>query len=446
MANYSRRKVHRRRRISLLLCIFALSVVLIAGILGISSILSDKDNSSQSVSGSSSGIPSSNTANSEIPFKETTVTVISTGDIMVHSTQLDGAYVSDGVYDFSAFFKEASTYFKKADLAIANLEVTFGGKEHGAFTGYPVFNTPDSLADVIKESGLNLLLTSNNHSYDTGLAGLIRTAKVLKEKGIEFIGTKEIETDPSYIVKKVNNINIGITDYTYETTGANSGGQKYLNGILLKEEANNLVNSFSYYDLDKFYDEAQKTIEAMKNEGAEFIVFYLHWGNEYQLNANTYQKAIAQELSNMGVDMIIGSHPHVVQPIELITSEDGQNSTVCLYSTGNAISNQRQELMNPECTTGHTEDGMLFYYTFDKYSDGTVKLSSVDIVPAWVDKKGSGTGAEYILYPLENENSYSNFSLTANTAKNSYNRTKNIVASGLTEIQQYLGCEVRFEH
>ena len=91
------------------------------------------------------------------------------------------------------------------------------------------------------------------------------------------------------------------------------------------------------------------------------------------------------------------------------------------------------------------EDGMLFYYTFDKYSDGTVKLSSVDIVPAWVDKKGSGSSAEYILYPLENENSYSQFSLSANTAKNSYTRTKNIVASGLTEIQQYLGCEVRFK-
>ena len=90
------------------------------------------------------------------------------------------------------------------------------------------------------------------------------------------------------------------------------------------------------------------------------IVFYIHWGEEYQLSANTWQKSIAQKLSNLGVDIIIGSHPHVVQPIELIHSEDGENTTVCLYSTGNAVSNQRQEIMD-SCPSGHTEDGLFFY-------------------------------------------------------------------------------------
>ena len=284
MARYSKKRRKTKSRISLILCIFALCAVLVAGVFGIKSLLpaeSSTTDSTSSVTDDSASQPK------EEEFVETTATILSTGDIMVHSTQLDGAKVSDGSYDFSAFFAMTKTYFKNADLSIANLEVTFGGSESGAYSGYPMFNTPDSLADVIKDSGLNLLLTSNNHSYDTGLFGLQRTARVLKKKGIEFIGTKETVDDPTYLVKNVNNINIGITNFTYETTGANSGGKKYLNGMVLKEEANNLVNSFNYYDLDSFYDQAEQIISGMKNDGAEFIVFYMHWGNEYQTYANT---------------------------------------------------------------------------------------------------------------------------------------------------------------
>lgn len=100
---------------------------------------------------------------------ETEATVLSTGDIMVHSTQITGAQTASGDYDFSPYFKHLSSYFKAADLSVANLEVTFGGTESGKYSGYPAFNTPDSLADAIKDSGLNFLITANNHSYDTGL-------------------------------------------------------------------------------------------------------------------------------------------------------------------------------------------------------------------------------------------------------------------------------------
>ena len=102
---------------------------------------------------------------------------------MAHQTQIDGAKTSDG-YDFSAFFKEVSPYFKDADLTVGNLELTFGGTESGKYRGYPSFNTPDQLADVIKSSGIGMLMTSNNHSYDTSLFGLKRTAQILKERGI----------------------------------------------------------------------------------------------------------------------------------------------------------------------------------------------------------------------------------------------------------------------
>lgn len=393
---------------------------------------SDNKNSSSAVS--SEAVP------------ETYATVISTGDIMVHSTQLTGAKTSSGEYDFSAFFKEASPYFKAADLAVANLEVTFGGTESGKYSGYPVFNTPDSLADTIKASGLNFLITANNHAYDTGLFGLKRTAQVLKQRGIEFIGTRETTDDPAYAVKDINGIKIGIANFTYETSGK-TAGRKYLNGAIIAQEANDLINSFSYDRIDEFYAASANMINEMKSSGADYIVFYMHWGNEYKLSPDTWQKTIAQKLSNLGVNMIIGSHPHVIEPVELIRSEDGESTTVCLYSTGNCVSNQRQEIMD-SCPTGHTEDGMLFSFTLKKDKDGVI-LNSLDLIPTWVNKYKGGSGYLYTVYPLESAEDgsakYALDSTAAAKAAKSFERTKAIVAAGLTECQQAIGCEITFK-
>lgn len=400
------------------------------------------------VSESNDNVSSAASSAKEPEFKETFATVLSTGDIMVHSPQLSGAYVSaTNSYDFSAFFKETVPYFKNADLSVGNLEVTFGGNDGREYSGYPAFNTPDSLADVIKESGLNLLVTSNNHSYDTGISGLKRTAQVLKQKGIEFTGTRETESDPTYIIKNINNINIGILNYTYETSPSNPAeGRKYLNGTIINSEANNLINSFSYNRIEEFYSDINAKLTQIKNEGVEFLVVYIHWGNEYQTTQNVHQKSIAQRLCNMGVDMIIGSHPHVIQPIELITSEDSSNTTVCLYSTGNAISNQRQELMT-SCPSGHTEDGMLFEFTLKKTKDG-VFISELDLIPTWVNKYLVNGKYQYTIYPIENPNDLGKYAFNSTAlgkAQRSYERTKAIVAKGLTECQQSVGCEITFQ-
>ncbi len=374
-------------------------------------------------------------------------TVVNTGDIMLHSTVLDGAKLGADEYSFSAFFLEADDYFKAADLATANFEVTLGGTESGPFSGYPAFNAPDSLLDDLKNSGINFLTTANNHCYDTGLFGLKRTVQQLKLKGIDFIGTKETADDPTFIIKDVNGIKLGITTFTYENSAPE--GSKSINGNIVKPEANDLINSFSYDRINEFYTQAQSVINDMEKSGAEAVVFYMHWGEEYQLLPNTWQKSIAQKLSNMGVDVIVGGHPHVIQPIELIYSEDSENTTVCIYSMGNAISNQRQELMD-SCPSGHTEDGMLFYYSFSKYGDGTVKLSGVDIIPTWVLKYRGDTmgGWQYTMYPLETldmASSYGFDSAVLSKAKKSFERTKAIVEKGLTECQEYLGCDVRFD-
>lgn len=432
-----KRKKHNNR----LLCLALAVLVIVIGFLGF---LTLKTSTAKDVKKEASA--SNVSSQSEPEFKETTATVMSIGDIMVHSPQLNGALNSStGDYNFDCYFKEIAPYFAASDLNVGNLEVTFGGNDGREFTGYPLFNTPDSLADSIKNAGFNLLLTSNNHCYDTGISGLKRTAQVLKQKGIEFTGTKETDSDPSYIIKQVNNINIGIINYTYETQCLTEG-RKYLNGNPVSPEATNLINSFNYDKLDAFYTEIGTYLKEMDTKGAEFKVVYIHWGNEYQTYSNTYQKSIAQNLCNIGVDMIIGSHPHVIQPIELLTSEDSQNTTVCLYSMGNAVSNQRQELMT-SCPTGHTEDGMIFQFILKKTKAG-VHLDSIDLTPTWVNKYSVNGKNNYTIYPIEDPNDLGKYSFNATAlskAQKSYERTKEIVAEGLTACQQSIGCPVTFK-
>ena len=243
-------------------------------------------------------------------------------------------------------------------------------------------------------------------------------------------------------MKDVNGIKIGIANFTYETQGSDAN-RKYLNGGAISQEANGYINTFSYQRLDKFYAEAQSIIDNMKSQGAEFITFYMHWGEEYQLTANTWQKSIAQRLCNMGAQMIIGGHPHVVQPMELIHSEDSENTAVCIYSLGNAVSNQRRELIS-NSRQGHTEDGVMFSYTLKK-SNGEVTLQSIDLIPTWVHKY-QNNGYKYTIYPIEDiENISSKYPDIVSKLKESYERTKATVEKGLTECQQNIGCEITFK-
>ena len=431
-----RQKAIIRRRIFVtVLSLFLVAVIALLAFV-INAVFKTSDNPGENISSqnSSSQQNDDNSSSSKPSKKEITATVLNTGDILIHDNILWGAEQSDGSYDFSKLFKEAKSYITKADYAVANLEVTLGGTEAGNYRGYPGFNSPDSLLDYVKADGFDMLLTANNHCLDTGLAGLKRTVQQLKTKGFDFLGTKETTDDPTYIVKDINGIKIGMVAYTYGTNSSASG-------------AGSLINYFSSSNLNKFYTDAQSVIDSMKADGAEAIVFYMHWGNEYHTKPNTYQKAAAQQLCNMGVDVIVGGHPHVLQPVELIYAEGSDHTTVCLYSMGNSISNQRISEMTGLCETGHTEDGVLFNYTFTKNSDGEVSLTAVDIIPTWVDRYGTPRNYQYTMYPLETSDMAENYGLDADTvakAKASYERTKKIMQKGLTECQQHLGCEIRF--
>lgn len=441
----TRKQALRRRRIFILCCTLALTAVV--GLLAFAGVQIAKIATGGSASSSSGGEVSSDVSEPEQVHKIAEATVVNTGDILVHNPVLAGAQTASGGYDFSDFFPAAQSYFKAADLAVINLEVTLGGTESGAYKGYPAFNTPDSLIDTLGSAGIGLCLTANNHSYDTGLFGMKRTVQVLKQKGMTYLGTRETTDEPRYLIQEINGIKIGMVCYTYENT-CDTPGRKSLNGNILKEEANDLINSFAYERIEEFYADAAAVISGMRSAGADCVVFYMHWGQEYQLSPNQWQKSIAQRLCDLGVDVIVGGHPHVLQPLELIHASGSEHTAVCLYSMGNSISNQRIEEMTGVCTSGHTEDGVLFSYTFEKYSDGTTVLSAVDAVPTWVNKVGSRYSAKYTMYPIENPSDgsakYGLDSTTAAKLTRSYERTRALIGESLTACQTALGCSVRF--
>lgn len=371
-------------------------------------------------------------------------TISVTGDVIGHMPMLTAAYnAKTKTYNFDNIFTYIQRYASDSDYAIANLETTLRGTEGGdKYRGYPCFNTPDAMADALKKAQFDMLLTANNHTYDSGLKGVTRTLEVLNDRGFDHIGTVLKASDKHYLVKEVNGIKIGMTCYTYETSTASST-KKSLNGIPLSAEAGKLVDSFRYGKLDAFYGELEERLAAMKNEGAEVTVLFIHWGTEYQVVQNKYQKQMAQKICDLGVDVIVGGHPHVIQPVSLLTSKkDSSHKTLCLYSMGNAVSNQRKE--RATLKTGHTEDGCLFSVTFQKYSDGRVIVADTELLPTWVNLyTNNKTGKKvYQIIPLDKsvtdwKKAFGLSASAAYQAEKSYNRTVKITGEGMAQAQEY---------
>ena len=372
-----------------------------------------------------------------------TATITSTGDVLMHLPVVSTGLQSDGSYNFDSIFQFVSEYVSAADYAVANLETTLCGTDNGyAYSGYPNFNCPDAIVDSVKDAGFDMLLTANNHSYDTSLVGYKRTINVVREAGLENLGTMLSDDEPKYTIQEINGINIGMLCYTYAYS-VNESGCPSLNGMPHIAEYG-LCNYFYSGNLPAFYSEVETYLSQMEESGAEATIMYIHWGVEYNTFANDEQKAIAQKLCDLGIDVIIGGHPHVIQPVELLSSTtDPDHKTVCLYSMGNAVSNQRQGLIS-SISTAHTEDGMLFSVTFEKYSDGTVYLQDVDLLPCWVYKDTSFYPGEYNILPLDQETSgewatkYGVTEAVVASAQKSYERTMAIVGTGLTASQEYL--------
>ena len=376
------------------------------------------------------------------PAPVSTATILSTGDLLMHKKVINSGKQEDGSYDFESIFRYIAPYTGKADYAVANLETTLCGTDKGfAYSGNPKFNCPDALVDSARDAGFDMLLTANNHSMDTTIVGYKRTLEVVREKGLATLGTYLTPDEQKWTMLDINGIKIGVMCFCY-SDGFAPNGNPVLNYNEVPEPG--LLSYFTYDKLPEFYAQVQTYLDEMKAAGVEATLVYMHWGEEYKLSANKDQQAMAQKLCDMGIDAIVGSHPHVLEPVDLLQSTtDPGHATVVLYSLGNAVSNQRKEEMTT-LTTGETEDGALFSVTFAKYPDGTVCLDAVELIPTWVNMHANSGKTEYNIIPLDVSIAtqwQERFSLTdvqILNAKASLNRTNQIVSQGLEKVQSYL--------
>ena len=368
-------------------------------------------------------------------------TISSQGDLLMHKPVIETCVDKNGKYDFSSIFRYVKDYVAGYDYAVANFETTLGGPNY-PYQGNPSFNTPDSFADTLAATGYDMMLTANNHCADTTASGVVRTVEQLRNRNLATVGTQKDSSEQDFLVVEINGIRLGITCYTYATDETDDGRPSLNRNSFLTKSG--IVNYFMENKLDRFYGEVKTQISGMQQQGVDAILFYIHWGVEYETTENETQNKIAQKLCDLGVDVIIGGHPHVVQPMELLQStQDPTHRTVCIYSLGNVVSNQREGI-DESFAGGFTEDGAIFNVTFEKYSDGTVAIANVDVLPTWVNMHTTNGVKEYNVLPLDmrKESQWKDMfhinDATAKKAKESYDRTMKIVGDGLEECQKFL--------
>lgn len=293
------------------------------------------------------------------------------GDAMQHQAQLDRARELGGnSYDYSDCFTLLAPEVTRADYAVCNLEVPLGGGP--TYSGYPCFSAPDSYAQALKDAGFDMMLTANNHCLDRGDRAARRTLTALDSLGIDHVGTfrdslQRLEKVP--FIKNINGISFGFLNYTYGT-----------NGIPPRDGM-----EVALIDKERMAQEIKKTRDA----GAEIVVVAVHWGIEYVLLPNSSQKDLAQFLVDQGVDMIIGGHPHVVQPMEMVRNEKEGKDVLLVYSLGNLISNMK---------TADTRGGALVRAYVARDAQGRARVTGADY-DTFFSAKPSGGRTNFKVIP-----------------------------------------------
>lgn len=242
------------------------------------------------------------------------------GDLMQHEPQIKAARQNDGSFDYSSYFSHIKPEIERADVAIANLEVTLGGKP---YKGYPCFCAPDEYLMAIREAGFDVLTTSNNHCCDTRARGIERTIRMCDSLGVSHVGTyynrEQREKQYPFLLER-NGFRIAILAFTYGTNGI-----EIPNGMEV-----NLIDTTQIIT----------DIEKARAMNPDLILALPHWGIEYKLTPNKAMVELAQWLFNHGVDHVVGGHPHVVQPVELRTDSMSGEQHLIAYSLGNLVSDQ----------------------------------------------------------------------------------------------------------
>ena len=368
-----------------------------------------------SLSSETSVEPENSEENEKEEAEDTTFSLCAIGDIMCHNTQYQDAYNSDSdSYDFSYVFDDISLYTKTDDLCIGNLETTFAGKDRG-YSSYPTFNTPDELASNLKKLGLDVLTTANNHCLDKGIDGLNRTIDILNDADISHLGTyKSQEERDTVLIKYVKGLKIAFINYTYGT-----------NGITVPSDKTYCVNLIDN-------DLILKDINSAKEQNADIIVACMHWGTEYNTSPSSSQKETADFLFKNGVDIVLGGHPHVLQPMEkrTVTLDDGTTKDgFIIYSLGNFMADQNAK---------NTKDSIILDLTITKHVDGTVTIDKAEYIPIYLYKDSSSKEKKFKILNIEKSILNYDSGISTNIDKALYNTLK----KELENIKNIVGEEI----
>lgn len=310
-------------------------------------------------------------------FPEQRISLLAVGDIMVHQEQMDAVWnPATKTYDFHKFFPYVTPLFQQADWVIGNLETTMSGSQ-ARYSGYPMFNSPESLGQTLKEVGFTAVTTANNHSMDRKEQGVLQTLKYLDQAGILHTGTfaSAKEREEPLLLNK-DGFTLALLSYTYGT-----------NGIAIPKDKPYLVNLISP-------ELMKQDIARAKEKGADLVAVALHFGVEYQRLPNAEQIKTAELCLTYGADLILGAHPHVVQPYEwkTVTREDGtQHKGLITYSLGNFVSAQRWD---------YKDVGAILKLTLHKDESGKASIEQAEMLPTYVHFFRKNNKRNYVVYPV----------------------------------------------
>ncbi len=369
----------KKRSLYIILLLFILSIIVFRGILvdevdfvddddtvnHIDDIIDDKD-------------LEENIEEIEEILEPINIDILAVGDIMFHMPQINSGQIAIGQYDFKPIFRHVKEYIQDADLALANYEtVTLSSRP---YSGFPRFNSPHETIESLEYAGFDVLSTANNHSLDQGKEGIISTIEAIKANGMNYAGTN-LDKGMEPLVMDVEGIRIGILSYTYGLNG--------LDSLLNAEELSYMVNLI---DEEKIKED----IEELKNNDVDLILSYIHWGHEYHHQPSDYQLKLGRDMVHWGINIVFGSHPHVVQKSEIIEI-DGRDNFI-IYSMGNFLSNQREVTMgNP-----YTEDGVMVKLAIEKdLEENETIIKDVEYIPTWVYRYSEDGRYLYEILPVE---------------------------------------------
>ncbi len=326
----------------------------------------------------------------EVEVKTKSIKISAVGDIMFHMSQINGGYdESTDTYDYTSFFEDIKPFIEDADISFGNFEGTTAGLENGnVYKAWPVFNVPDETLDAVKYAGFDVLSTINNHSIDMGKEGIIRTIEQINNRDMLHVGTRNSPDENRVLILEENDIKIAVIAYTYGCNG--------LEQYLTEDELDYMVNII---DENKI----KQDIQYSKDNNADIIISFMHWGGEYQRDPSVSQKNLADMMINEGVDIILGSHPHVIQDSKVIEIE--KEKKFIAYSMGNFISNQRYETLAheyPNINTYFTEDGVVINIEIEKdFQTNKTYLKEVEYIPTWVNRVKVDGKYDYDILPIK---------------------------------------------